>query len=346
MIKGSVTEIELKKCYPLVISGATFTGSINLFVKITSDGFTGLGEFAPASHFDWEAPQGRIELEAILANLPQLGSIQETYATLRERKIMPPVIAAIDMALWDLKAKKAGLPLYELLGLSLPKVPTSITIGINPPEVIAERVPEMLSRTKAKYLKIKLGSPDGLDADQEIFLASAQAARAFNVKLRVDANGGWKLKEAEKMCAWLSERQCEYVEQPLAAEDDADLKQLFEHHPLPIFVDESCWFAADIPRLADRVDGINLKLMKCGGITEALRMVAVARAHKLQTMIGCMGESSVAISAAAALGSLFDHIDLDSHLNLLPDPANGAELIEGIIMPTNQPGHGAVIVKP
>jgi muconate cycloisomerase len=133
------------------------------------------------------------------------------------------------------------------------------------------------------------------------------------------------------------------VEQPLVEGSEGELPRVFEGRPLPIFVDESCRFSSDVAKVAASVDGVNLKLMKCGGITEALRIVATARAHGLKTMIGCMSESSVAISAGAAMGALFDHIDLDSHLNLNPDPASGAPLVDGCLSPLEAPGHGAVI---
>ena len=145
------------------------------------------------------------------------------------------------------------------------------------------------------------------------------------------------------MIQWLAERKVDYVEQPLAKGQEAELPRVFENRALPIFVDESVWFSSDVPALADRCDGVNLKLMKCGGLTEALRIVAVARSLGLQTMIGCMSESSVAIAAGAAIGALFDHIDLDSHLNLNPDPASGAPIVDGVIVPTEGPGHGAAL---
>ena len=143
------------------------------------------------------------------------------------------------------------------------------------------------------------------------------------------------------MIAWLADQGVDYVEQPLAEGEEAGLPEVFANRKLPIFVDESCRFASDIPAWATYVDGVNLKLMKCGGITEALRIVATARAHGLLTMIGCMSESSIAIAAGAAMSGLFDYIDLDSHTNLKPDPANGAELIDGIVWPQDRPGHGA-----
>jgi L-alanine-DL-glutamate epimerase-like enolase superfamily enzyme len=253
-------------------------------------------------------------------------------------------MAALDIALWDLLAKRAKMPLYQLLGLSRRQVPTSITIGLNPPEVTKERVPDILQRTGAKCLKIKLGSPEGRDHDRAHFLAAAEAARPFNAKLRVDANGGWTVSEAESILPWLAEQGVDYVEQPLVEGTEEDLPYIFKNRPMPIFVDESCRFSEDIPKWAHAVDGVNLKLMKCGGITEALRIVATARAFGLKTMIGCMSESSVAIAAGASMGALFDHIDLDSHLNLNPDPAVGAPIIDGVITPTENPGHGASLI--
>jgi muconate cycloisomerase len=121
---------------------------------------------------------------------------------------------------------------------------------------------------------------------------------------------------------------------------------LFDRRPLPIFVDESCKFANDIPGFANCVDGVNIKLMKCGGITEALHIAATAKAHSLETMIGCMGESSVSIAAGASIGALMDHIDLDSHLNLNPDPATGVDMINGVVTPRDVPGHGGFLVAP
>jgi muconate cycloisomerase len=263
---------------------------------------------------------------------------------MKEAAIDPPAMAALDVALWDLTAKRASMPLYQMLGLGKEQVCTSITIGLNPPEATRERVPDILSRSGAKCLKIKLGSPEGREYDRVHFLAAAEAAKPFGAKLRVDANGGWTVDEAKEMMAWLAERGVDYVEQPLVEGAEDDLPLIFENRPLRIFVDESCRFSQDIPKWAHTVDGVNLKLMKCGGITEALRIVATARAFGLKTMIGCMSESSIAIAAGAALGSLFDYIDLDYHLNLNPDPAEGAPIVEGMIVPSDNPGHGGALI--
>lgn len=330
----------LPKKHPFAISRGVSTESKNLFAIVDSGGQRGIGEFSVGTGDPLTPDIAESQLQEIVDEGLDGLSISEVYARMRERGLAGATMAALDIALWDLKAKKAGMPLYELLGLPNRHVPTSITIGINPPDVARERVQELLS-TGCKFLKIKLGSKEGIEADQAMFEACREAAKPFAAALRVDANGGWSLSDAKAMMRWLADRGVEYVEQPLAKGAEDQLPELFEGRPLPIFADESVHFSEDVPRIARCVDGINLKLMKCGGITEALRIVAVARALGLGTMIGCMSESSVGIAAGAAIGSLFDHIDLDSHLNLNPDPATGLDLIDGVVIPPNVPGHGA-----
>jgi muconate cycloisomerase len=339
-VRCSFQILELKKLHPLMISRGMMASSLNLFVSVTDGTHSGVGELAPATGSDWTAERGQAQIAAFaeqgLADNPY-----ENYARMREANIDPPAMAALDTALWDLLAKQAGMPLYRMLGLPKRAVPTSVTIGINPPEVTRERVTDILNSTGAKCLKIKLGSPEGREHDKAHFMAASESARPFNVALRVDANGGWTVDEARMMNTWLAERGVEYVEQPLPEGQEADLPRVFEGRPLPIFVDESIRFAPDVLKVSQTVDGINLKLMKCGGITEAVRIAHTAKAAGLRTMIGCMSESSVAIAAGAAIGALFDYIDLDSHTNLDPDPAEGAPLVDGVVIPEDRPGHGA-----
>lgn len=338
--------IRLNKLYPLTISRGTSTGSFNLFVFAESHGQTGVGECAPGTGFDDTlAAQAQSQLESLIKTGIDEVSIHDVYRRGVDMGIDSAAQAALDIALWDLTARRAGMPLHRLFGLDKPSAATSVTIGINPPEVIRERVPEILRRTKGKALKIKLGNPEGVPADQAAFAAAAESSEPFHPRLRVDANGGWSVKDAQMMLKWLAERGCDYVEQPLPAGSEDELPAVFEGRPLPIFLDESCRVSRDVPKLADRCDGVNLKLMKTGGLTEALRLVATARAHGLKTMIGCMGESSVAIAAGAAIGSLFDYIDLDSHFNLNPDPAEGLKCVAGVVIPTDAPGHGASVVE-
>ena len=334
--------LKLTKLFPLAISRGISTGSENLYVFIEDGGFVGVGEAAWGTGYE-ESQAGKSEQE--LTEFARGGvlegkAIWEAWHAMKEAQIDPPAMAAVDMALWDLFGKKCGQPLYRVWGLPNRSVPTSVTIGLNPPEVTRERVPKILEATKGKFLKIKLGFPEGADFDQAHFEAAREAARPFGPGLRVDANGGWDVPTAKSMLKWLADRDVAYVEQPLVEGAEDGLPELFRDRPLPIFVDESCRFSTSIPNLAGKVDGINLKLMKCGGPTEALRMVATARAHGLETMIGCMSEASIAIGAGAHLGSLFDHIDLDSHLNLNPDPAEGLEFADGVVSPRDVPGHG------
>lgn len=347
MPKFTFQIIELKKRYPLAISRGVSAGSRNVFVTVEDENFVGLGEGAPGIGLEEDAAQNCLQaLEGFCWVDRSEWTPEAVWCAAKEAGVEPAAMAALDIALWDLAAKKAGTPLYAFLGLQNRSVPTSVTIGINPPEVIRERVPEILARTGARFLKCKLGSPEGIEADKANFQASKESSAPFGVGLRVDANGGWGLSDAKEMLLWLAGQGVDYVEQPLVEGAEDQLPELFASRPLPIYVDESCRWASDVAGLAGKVDGVNLKLMKCGGITEALRIVAEARKHGLKTMIGCMSESSVAIGAGASIGSLFDHIDLDSHLNLAPDPAVGLEFAEGVVRCREVPGHGVELRRP
>ena len=335
-------KVNLKKKYPLQISRGTHSKSKNLFVEIIKDGITGWGESAPGKT---EGASNADEVETCLSKLIDTDidslSIYEIFQRSKELNIPPCAYAALDIALWDWKAKKAGLPLNNLLGLPTPSTPTSLTIGINPPEIIKERVEMLLSNSQIKALKIKLGSPDGIEYDKAIYSQVLESTKKSNISIRVDANGGWSLDEAKLMMKWLAERKAEYIEQPLVEGEEDKLKYLFKSRPLPIFIDESCRFSEDVARHYEYVDGVNLKLMKCGGITEALRILNVAKSHNLKTMIGCMSESSISISAGASISGIIDYVDLDSHYNLDPDPSEGATMIDGISMNDIKPGHGS-----
>ena len=335
-------KVNLKKKFPLQISRGIHSESQNVFIELIEDGITAWGESAPGKT---EGASSAIQVEESLVKLIEEGieglSIYDVYQKGKELKTPPCALAALDIALWDLKAKKANLQLNDLLGIPKPSTPTSITVGITPPEVVKERVELILKNKQVRALKIKLGSPNGIDYDKEIYSQVLESTKSSKISIRVDANGGWALDDAKEMIKWLSERNAEYIEQPLSEGNEDQLKFLFKGRSLPIFVDESCRFSEDIPRLANFVDGVNLKLMKCGGITEALRILNTARSFGLKTMIGCMSESSVSISAGASLTGIIDYVDLDSHYNLSPDPSSGAVMINGVTMTNNGDGHGA-----
>lgn len=333
--------VYLKKLFPLRISRGVRDGQSNLYISVTDNGYTGWGETSPGASEGAASPEeAQKQLESFLNTKPNLNSPFETYDAGLAFGVAPCALAALDIALWDLLAKKAELPLYKLLGFPKPTKATSITLGIMSPEEAKERLPLILEDMGIRTLKVKLGNNDGVEADKAMYNEVLNYHNKYSIAIRVDANGGWSLDDAKHMMKWLSERECGYVEQPLKEGQEHDLPQLFKNRPLPIFVDESCRLATDIPKWAHAVDGVNMKLMKCGGITGALRIIATANAFNLKTMIGCMGESSISIAAGAAVSGVLDHIDLDSHLNLNPDPCEGAPLINEITMPLDVPGHG------
>ena len=337
-------EVLLKKRFPLAISRGVRGDSSNLFVAYHREGITGWGEAAPGKN---ENAGTIAEVKKQLIQLIKSGienlSPQEITLIAREMKIAPCALAGLDIAIWDWKAKKANVPLHRLLNFPLPTVPTSVTIGINTPEVVKQRIPLLLDGTSTKALKVKLGSPEGLDGDKDMFAQVLESAKKYDVKLRVDANGGWNTPDAIHMMKWLADRGVDYIEQPLEEGQEAELKYLFPNRPLPIFLDESCRYADDIHKWAKHVDGVNIKLMKCGGVTEALKIIETAKFFSLKTMIGCMSESSVSIAAAASISGAIDHIDLDSHYNLAPDPATGVRMSDGISIQDQVSGHGGVL---
>jgi L-alanine-DL-glutamate epimerase-like enolase superfamily enzyme len=339
-----LSHIQLTKRIPLTISRGTSAGSENLLVAVEHEGITGLGEMAPTSGGDFAETAETAAADFALW-IPLLADctpweMQRIEAILAAQPGGHASRAALDMALHDWQGKRLGVPVGQLYGLDRNRiVPTSVTIGINPPALLRELTPEVMARTGARALKVKLGGPGGIEADQERF-AAIQESAPHAVLWRVDANGGWDVEPARVMIRWLAERGVEFVEQPLARGREAELDAVHANSPLPLYADESVYLAADIPPLAPHIDGVNLKLMKCGGLREALRIIHTARAHGLKVMMGCMSESSLAITAAAHLSPLADALDLDSQLNLNPDPFVGAAYIEGRVVPTNAPGLG------
>ena len=243
------------------------------------------------------------------------------------------VKSAFSAALHDLAGKKLGVPVYTLLGLDAAKAPlSSFTIAI------AASEEELLQRVEqaAEYpvLKIKLGT----DHDAQIIRAVRNAAP--NKILRVDANAAWTAKHALTMVDVLVECGVEYVEQPLPPHDLEGLRFVRERSVLPVIADESCVVSTDIPRLVGVVDGINIKLSKCGGLREAVKMIATARSHGMSVMAGCMIETSLGITAAAHFAPLLDYADFDGAALLADDPYVGATIDGGKIAIPDAPGLG------
>ncbi len=339
----------VNKRFPLTISRGTTAQTTNVLVIVEADGIEGWGEASPFSIGG--KPQ---TTENIITSLQEIAPLLKYYSPLDRQKIEQILIdtetknnllipsaakAALDTALHDWLGKKLQMPLWKIWGLDTSRiVPTSVTIGINSPAGARERVRKWLEFTEVKLLKVKLGNPDGIDADREMLLAVQDEAP--HIPLMVDANCAWNLDYAIKMSHWLAQLGIKYIEQPLPVGDEEKLKLLRLKSPLPIFVDESCFNSSDIPRLAELVDGINIKLMKAGGLTEVLKMIHTARACNLQVMFGCYSDSCLANTAMSQLAPLADYLDLDSHLNLIDDPFTGATMKKGCLIPNNLSGLG------
>ncbi len=336
----TLTPFTLHKRVPLTISRGTTARNTNLWVRIAAEGIEGWGEATP---FSVEAGQG-LTTSQLQQELTALSPLIQNYHPLERQRLAPLLAqlstaarAAVDTALQDWCGKRAGLPLWQLWGLDLaPIPPTSLTIGISSPPTAAARVAQWQAQIGAKVFKVKLGSPQGIAADQAMFTAVQDMAP--DASFSVDANGGWDLEGAIAMAHWLADRGVCHLEQPLAASNRGDFAALYGRSPLPIFADESCFTAQDIPALAAVVHGINIKLMKAGGLSEAKAMIHTAQSHNLRLMFGCYGNSTLANTALSHLAPYADYIDLDSHLNLLDDPFQGATLDgAGRLMPPHRP---------
>ena len=325
--------IELKLTTPFRISRGVQETSPNVIVEIVHQDNKGYGEASPTEYYG-ESPASVLACMELFKN--DLGDDPFIIEDILERLdhilgLNPAAKAAIDMALYDIMGKMLGVPLYKLLGLNAAKTPfTSFTIGIDSPAQMAKKA--ALAKD-FPILKVKLGTKH----DIEIIKAIREVS---NATLRVDANSAWTPKEAIKTINALAPYNIEFIEQPVSSHNLEGLKLIRDNVPVPIIADESSVTVDDIPRLVGCVDGINIKLMKCGGIRHALKMISVARVHHLSIMIGCMIESSLAITAAAHLTPLVDYVDLDGHLLIENDPYEGVKVEQGKLVLPEEAGLG------
>jgi L-Ala-D/L-Glu epimerase len=331
----SFETLDLKLHFPFTISRGTQLIADNVQIRLSDGDFTGLGEAAPAEHYGETQGSVLAFLERLRPHLAQFPSlpIHTLHQIMDETvRLNPAAKAAVDMALYDLLGRRLGVPVYTILGLDPLCTPrTSYTIGIDAPDVMAQKAAEARD---CPILKVKVGT-----SNDHANLQAIRDARPDAI-LRVDANEAWTPKEAVKRIEELLPYDLEFVEQPVAAHDLQGLGYVRQSVSLPVLVDESCVVPADVPRVAPYVDGINIKLMKCGGIYPALQMVHLARAHNLKIMLGCMVESSIAITAAAHLSPLVDYGDLDGNLLIEDDPQRGSTVVNGKLVPPEGPGLG------
>jgi L-alanine-DL-glutamate epimerase-like enolase superfamily enzyme len=324
---------DLKLTHPWLIASGVAKGATNIFpvaiVQLTAeDGTTGLGESAPSSRYNETVAGGLKFLEKVDARKL---SFDEVAGSMKYVEGLAPgqiaAKSAINVALLDGAARKAGKPAHAFLGLGFQDKHhvTSFSIGIDQPEVIRKKV---LEAANYPVLKLKVGGPD----DRENLQALRDAAPKKWV--RVDANEGWKTKEeALAKAEWLAKDGfIQFIEQPMPANTSPkDLAWLKERSPLPLFGDESFHTAADVARCAECFHGVNMKFCKAGGLSHGYEALAAARKAGLKTMIGCMIETSILISAAAHLAELTDYLDIDGNILITNDPYVGVTAEQGLL---------------
>ncbi len=328
-----IVRLNLRHTWTTTMSSSEYRDTLH--VAYARDGITGHGEGAPIVRYREDAKSAQAAVESVRELLLSADPMQFS-------KLMAQVFervkgewagkAAIDIALMDWVGQKLGVPLYTYLGLDPKDAPlTTFSIGIDTPEITKQKTKEA-----ADYpvLKVKVG----LDTDEP----TIEAVRSVTKKpLRVDANEGWKDKEeAVRKINWLEKMGVEFIEQPLPAAMIEEQRWIRSRVHIPIFADEDCQHAADIPKLRDAFDGVNIKLDKSGGMMEAYRMIQIAKALGMKTMLGCMISSSVTVTAAAHLSPLVDFADLDGNLLISNDPFHGVLVEKGKLIPPKKPGLG------
>ena len=334
-MKLSWAPYELQLRHTFTVASYSRTTTPDVQVRIDYDGFTGYGEASMPPYlgqtvesvcaFLEKVDLGRFsdpfQLEDILSYVDSL-SPGDTAAK-----------AAVDIALHDLVGKLLGQPWYRLWGLDPAKAPdTTFTIGIDTADVVREKTRECAD--KFNILKVKVG----LENDEEMIRTIREVT---DLPLAVDANQGWKDREkALDEIFWLAEQGVVMVEQPMAKERLEDNAWITERSPLPIFADESIQRLADIPAIKGAYSGINIKLMKCTGMREAWKMLTYARAEGMRVMVGCMTETSCAVSAAAQLSPAVDFADLDGNLLISNDLFDGVKVVGGRLSLPDRPGIG------
>jgi len=336
-------EMNLELKVPFTIARGSTEVSHNVLCVVESEGVEGYGEAAPSKYYGEDQESVKKTLEDIIKELPDdLYPVQQIMSELIfEYPQSRAALCALDVALYDLLGKRLNAPLYRIFAVNPANTPmTSFTIGIAEPD---EMVKSALEAAKTyPILKIKLGTAKILGKDYDLEVIE-RIRKEAEVTLRVDANCAWELDEAVEKIYVLSGYDVEFYEQPFSPEKEDYFSLLKERSPdALIFADESCVIPQDIPKIAPFVDGINIKLAKCGGITEALRMIHTARSHNLLIMLGCMVESSCLISAAAHLSPLVDYADLDGNLLCKNDPFIGVTVEDGKLILPDRPGLGLV----
>jgi len=333
-VQVDLKRLMLRHTWTTTMSSNTYRDTVNL--RYTRDAITGFGEGAPIVRYNEFPEQAKLAIDAILDKIAA-GDPWQFDAFLADiRKLLGErqhaALAAVDIAVMDWIGKALNIPLYKYFGLDPAAAPiTTFSIGIDTPEITRQKTAEAAAYP---VLKVKVG----LKTDEETIAAVRSVT---NKPLRVDANEGWTDKEeAIRKINWLETEGVEFIEQPMPAHMFEEIKYVRGKVHLPIIADEGCTSAAMIPQLKGAYDGINVKLDKAGGITEAYRWIKMARALDLKVMLGCMVSSSCSVTAAAHLSPLVDYADLDGNLLIANDAFAGVTVEKGKLILPQGPGLG------
>lgn len=328
--------ISLKNKYPFRIAHGIRTETQTFILEIKDENLTGYGEATPVPYYGItpEVMNDLLEKNREAIENAEWSHPKELWNALN------PLIGhnhflqcAIDIAAYDLWAKRAGKTVYQMLGLDISANPLSnYTIGI-------DEIPQMVKKMKEfdfPIYKIKLGTENDLEIIQAL-------RKESDATFRVDANTAWTEEQTISFSSKMKNLGVEFIEQPLKADNLEGMKEVMQHTQLPIIADESCITEEDVNKCVGLFSGINIKLAKCGGITPALRMIENARKNNMAVMMGCMTESSIGISAIAQLLPLLDYVDMDGTMLIANDPANGVYLEKGKAIYPNRMGIEAIL---
>lgn len=311
-----------------------------LIVELVQDGLRGYGEagenpFYGATIENMQAALEQVRPQLEASNLADPADLWEQLRPSLQTSTFAQ--CALDIAAWDLWGKLRGQPLWKLWGLRIdgPLPVTDYTIGIDTIDVMVRKMQEFPGWP---VYKIKLGTADDLGIVREL-------RRHTDAVFRVDANCAWDAQTAIRLSGPLKELGVEFIEQPLPPDRWDDMKDVRRRSALPVIADESCGVEPDVERCHGCFHGVNVKLVKCGGLTPARRMLDRARQLGLKTMVGCMTESSVGISAIAQLLPLLDYVDMDGALLLARDAATGVRIERGRVIYPQEPGCGVRLLQ-
>lgn len=338
MLQAFAHEYDLPLRHVFAISRESTSVQPTLVVELTDGKLRGYGEATTNKYYGVTRQRMRDSLDRARPTLAATGELRPTELWSELNDVIgddPFTLCAIDQAAHDLWGKQQGQPVYKLWGLSIDRTPVSdYTIGI---DTIDKMVAKLREMPDWPIYKIKLGTPEDLEIVRAL-------RRHTHATFRVDANCAWTADKTIAYSRELAELGVEFIEQPLPADDWEGAARVYRESELPIVADEACIREADVEKCRGRFHGVNIKLVKCGGLTPARRMIANARSLGMKTMVGCMTESTVGISAIAQLLPLLDFVDMDGAVLLARDVATGARVVRGRCIYPDAPGTGVELL--